>query len=61
MGAQFARHGTGEFFAEIVDRSHPITEELLEFGTWDETYVHTKHNPDRQVLMERVDGEGREP
>ena len=28
---------------------------------WDETYVHTKHNPDRTVLMERVDDEGREP
>jgi type 1 glutamine amidotransferase len=30
--------------------------------TWDETYVHNKHNPvDRTVLMERVDAEGKEP
>ena len=30
--------------------------------TWDETYVHTKHNTaDRTVLMERVDAQGREP
>jgi putative membrane-bound dehydrogenase-like protein len=35
---------------------------LQPFKTWDETYVHTRHNPvDRTVLMERVDGSGREP
>ena len=31
------------------------------FQVWDETYVHTKHNHDRTVLMERVDETGREP
>jgi type 1 glutamine amidotransferase len=28
---------------------------------WDETYVHAKINPDKTVLMERVDASGREP
>ena len=31
------------------------------FQVWDETYVHTKHNGDRTILMERVDDAGREP
>ena len=62
VGGQFQRHGTGEFTAEIVQPSHPITQGMKPFMTWDETYVHTKHNTvDRTVLMERVDAQGREP
>lgn len=61
VGAQFASHGTGTFTAQIVDGDHPITAGLPSFETWDETYVHTAHNDDRTVLMERVDGEHREP
>ena len=62
IGGQFLRHGTGEFTAEIVNPDHPAVKGLKPFKTWDETYVHTRHNPvDRTVLMERVDGEGREP
>src|SRR5687767_1964323 len=63
VGGQFQRHGTGEFTAEIVQPEHPIMKGFQNFTTpWDETYVHTKHNPaDRVVLMERVDEKGREP
>jgi putative membrane-bound dehydrogenase-like protein len=62
VGGQFLRHGTGEFAAEIVQPNHPAMQGVQPFTTWDETYVHTRHNPtDRTVLMERVDGEGREP
>ena len=62
VGAQFQRHGTGEFTARLVGPAHPVTKGLQPFEVWDETYVHTKHNPtDRTVLMERVDAEGREP
>jgi len=62
VGGQFLRHGTGEFSAEIVAPDHPIMAGFENFTTWDETYVHTRHNPDRRtVLMERVDDEGREP
>ncbi len=62
VGAQFLRHGTGDFTAEIVQPAHPIMQGLQPFETWDETYVHTKHNTvDRTVLMERVDNAGREP
>jgi len=62
IGGQFLRHGTGEFTAEIVAPDHPVMKGLKPFTTWDETYVHTRHNTvDRTVLMERVDSEGREP
>lgn len=61
VGAQFLRHGTGEFTAEIVKPDHPVMRGITPFQVWDETYVHTKHNQDRTVLMERVDAEGREP
>lgn len=62
VGAQLQRQGTGEFTAEIVQPAHPIMQGIQPFASWDETYVHTKHNPtDRTVLMERVDAQGREP
>lgn len=62
VGGEFQRHGTGEFTAEIVQPDHPAVAGIEPFETWDETYVHTRHNTtDRTVLMERVDEEGREP
>lgn len=62
LGGKFERHGAGEFTAEIVRSDHPVTQGLTSFSTWDETYVHTAHNSEnRTVLMERVDGDGREP
>src|SRR5690606_6987599 len=62
MGGQFVRHGTDTFTAEIIRPDHPIMQALEPFETWDETYVHTKHNTqNRTVLMERVDDDGREP
>ena len=61
LGAQFERHGTGEFTAALVNPSHPVLAGLQPFQVWDETYVHTKLSPDRTVLMERTEGAGREP
>ena len=61
LGAQFERHGTGEFTATFVNPSHPVLTGLQPFQVWDETYVHTKVSPDRTVLMERAEGAGREP
>ncbi len=61
VGAQFKEHGTDTFTAEIIDAGHPITQGFEAFETWDETYVHDEHNPDRTVLMERVEGDHREP
>ncbi len=62
MGGQFLRHGTGEFETKIVAPTHPIMKGIEPFRTWDETYVHTKHNPkNREVLQVRSDREGDEP
>jgi putative membrane-bound dehydrogenase-like protein len=61
VGAQFEEHDYGTFTAEIVNRNHAVTDSLEEFETWDETYVHTKHNEDRTVLMERVGEDHTEP
>ena len=62
VGAQFQRHGTGEFDTKVVDPSHPIMKGFEPFRTWDETYVHPKHNEkDRHVLQVRAEGQTDEP
>lgn len=61
VGAQFLRHDTATFTARIVNDTHPVTKGLEAFKTWDETYVHHEHNPDRTVLMERKEGDTTEP
>ncbi len=62
VGAQFQRHGTGVFETKIVDAKHPIMKGFEPFRTWDETYVHRKHNEkDRHVLQVRDEGGGEEP
>jgi putative membrane-bound dehydrogenase-like protein len=61
VGGQFSTHGTEVFSAKIVKPEHPAMKGLTEFESWDETYVHTKVNPDMEVLMERVEGDKREP
>ena len=62
MGAQFQRHRGGIFRTQIVESDHPIMKGFGGFESWDETYVHHKHNEqNRLVLAYRVDDEGREP
>jgi len=61
VGAQFKSHGTGVFKETIVNPTHPIMQGLQPIESWDESYVHTKHNNDRVVLAERRDAQGAEP
>ena len=62
VGAQFKRHGTGTFRTTLADEDHPLLRGFGGFESWDETYVHEKHNPtDRTVLEYREDKEGKEP
>ncbi|PZX56958.1 putative membrane-bound dehydrogenase-like protein [Algoriphagus ratkowskyi] len=61
VGGQFSTHGTGDFTSTIVDAAHPVMQGISEFETWDETYVHSQVNPDMHVLMERVEGDKKEP
>ncbi len=57
MGGQFKKHG-GEVFSTVITvPSHPIMEGFGGFQSWDETYVHHKHNQkDRTVLEIRKQG-----
>jgi putative membrane-bound dehydrogenase-like protein len=64
IGAQFQRHGTGTFRVAPTEatKSHPLMKGYRGFESWDETYVHTKHNEkDRVVLETRAEGDGQEP
>jgi putative membrane-bound dehydrogenase-like protein len=62
VGAQFKSHGTGTFRTVTVEPDHPILRGLGDFESWDETYVHHRHNDkDRTVLSYRVDKKGKEP
>ena len=61
VGAQFQRHGTGVFKDTFLKPDHPVMQGLSPIESWDESYVHTKHNPDRIVLAEHQDDEGAEP
>lgn len=61
VGGQFSTHDVGDFTVDIVDKEHPIMEGINEFETWDETYVHSQLNQDMHVLMERVEGDHKEP
>jgi putative membrane-bound dehydrogenase-like protein len=61
VGAQFKSHGTGVFKERIVDTSHPVMQGLTPIESWDETYVHAKHNTNRLILAERRDDNGAEP
>jgi putative membrane-bound dehydrogenase-like protein len=61
VGGRFKRHGTGIFKPIVVKPDHPIVQGFHEFEVWDESYEHSDLTNDRIVLMERVEGERREP
>jgi uncharacterized protein len=61
VGGQFLKHKTDTFTTDIVKKDHVITQSLQPFSTWDETYEHDKLSKDITVLMERVEGDKREP
>ncbi|MFO0852701.1 MAG: PVC-type heme-binding CxxCH protein, partial [Gemmataceae bacterium] len=61
VGAQFRSHTTGVFRVR-PGAEHPVTKGFTSFESWDETYLHHKHNDkDRTVLEYRVEGEVKEP
>jgi uncharacterized protein len=61
VGAQFRSHTTGVFRVKAV-AEHPILAGFDSFESWDETYVHTKHNPvNRVVLQVRAEKDLQEP
>ncbi|MGH7459554.1 MAG: PVC-type heme-binding CxxCH protein, partial [Longimicrobiales bacterium] len=61
VGAAFKSHGTGRFRTNTVAANHPVMAGVPEFEAWDETYIHTKHNPNRTVLAVHREGGHEEP
>ncbi|WP_068421896.1 PVC-type heme-binding CxxCH protein [Planctomyces sp. SH-PL62] len=57
IGAQFKSHETGVFETKVVDAEHPIMKGLVPFKTWDETYVHEKHNDEGRHVLQLRDQE----
>ena len=56
-GAQFKEHGGQRFSTQIVAPEHEIMKGFNGFESWDETYIHHKHNTmNRIVLEERREG-----
>lgn len=52
VGAAFKSHGTGTFGAVRVAPGHPAIEGVPTFESWDETYVHAKHNTVNRTVLE---------
>jgi uncharacterized protein len=67
VGAQFQRHGGQEFITRIAEPDHPIMKNFDGFRSWDETYIHHKHNSDGRLILEyreqgeQADGQTAEP
>lgn len=61
VGGQFKSHGAGVFKETIVNGEHPVMRGVAPIESWDESYVHSKHNTNRVVLAERRDDKGNEP
>ncbi len=52
VGAAFKSHGTGTFGVIRITPDHPAIKGVPSFESWDETYVHTKHNPINRTVLE---------
>jgi putative membrane-bound dehydrogenase-like protein len=62
VGAQFKSHQTGTVHTIIAAPDHPIMKGFKGFESWDETYVHTKHNEHNRTILEyRPTETGKEP
>lgn len=61
VGGAFKSHETGTFKTDIVRSEHPAIQGVPNFTSWDETYIHSKHNSDKTVLSYRVEDGHREP
>jgi putative membrane-bound dehydrogenase-like protein len=61
VGGTFIAHGVGVFSADFVAPDHPVLAGLTEIESWDESYVHTAHNPDKTVLSVRREDGHEEP
>jgi len=52
VGAAFKSHGTGVFGTVRLEPNHPVLKDVPTWESWEETYVHTKHNPVNRTVLE---------
>ena len=52
VGAAFKSHGTGTFSAVRLEPNHPAITTVPAWESWEETYIHTKHNPVNRTVLE---------
>jgi len=57
IGGQFKSHETGTFETTVAAPDHPIMKGLAPFKTWDETYVHEKHNEVGRAVLQLRESE----
>lgn len=57
VGAQFNSHGTGVVKTRIVAADNPVMRGFKGFESWDETYVHIRHNETNRTVLEKRDDE----
>ena len=57
VGGQFKSHNTGVFARGSSPPDHPIMKGFAGFESWDETYVHSKHNEEGRTVLEMRDKE----
>jgi hypothetical protein len=67
VGAQFHKHGMKQFSVINAAPAHPIMQGFDGFKSWDETYVHDKHNEVNRIILEyragdeQAAGQNKEP
>ncbi|QDU40064.1 Trehalose utilization [Maioricimonas rarisocia] len=67
VGAQFQKHGAEVFSTVIARPDHPVMQDFGGFRSFDETYVHHRHNEGNRSVLEyreqgmQADGRTREP
>lgn len=52
VGGRFAHHKTAIFRPRTVMLDHGAVKDVPEFEAWDETYVHTNHNPEGRTVLQ---------
>ncbi len=53
VGGQFKSHGFTRFSTEVVKADHEILKGYTPINSYDESYMHSRHNPDKIVLETR--------
>lgn len=61
VGGTFKSHGVGTFTVNHVKPNHPAIKGVAPFTSWDESYIHMRHNPDKTILAVHEEDGRREP